>query len=119
MSSLIFNHLVFTNSSLNLFVSERYANSEMDFVFIRFYLHNRKCEVDVTTYESCVGRGIGQAVSRRISNIAARFNPWSSGILRGHNITGACFLRVFQFSLSISIPPTAPQSLIILSSHSL
>jgi hypothetical protein len=62
------------------------------------------------------GRGIAQAVSRRLPTAAARFRAlvWSSGICGGQNGTGEGFLRVLQFPLPILIPPTAshPSSIV-------
>jgi hypothetical protein len=62
-----------------------------------------------------VGRAIAQAVSRRLPTAAARFRSQvrSRGICAGQIGTGAGFLRVVQFPLSILIPPNAPYSSII------
>jgi hypothetical protein len=53
-------------------------------------------------------RAMAQAVSRRLPTTAARVRARvRSG---GQSGTGAGFLRVLRFPLSISIPPVAPQS---------
>jgi hypothetical protein len=57
------------------------------------------------------------ALSRRLSTATARVRSQVrlSGICDGQSGTGDVFLRVLPFPLTILIPPTAPQSLIILS----
>jgi hypothetical protein len=59
-----------------------------------------------------VGRAIAQAVSRRLPTATAgvRARVWSSGICGGRSGTGAGFLRVLRFPLSIFIPLIASQS---------
>jgi hypothetical protein len=56
------------------------------------------------------GHAIAQAVSRWLSTTAAqvRSQVTSCGICGGQSGTGAGFLRVLRFPLSILIPPTAP-----------
>jgi hypothetical protein len=51
-----------------------------------------------------------QAVSRRLPTAAARVRSQvrSCGICVGQTGTGAGFLRVLRFPLTILIPPTAP-----------
>jgi hypothetical protein len=58
------------------------------------------------------GRAIAQAVSRWLPTAAARVRSQvrSCGICGGQRGTGAGFLRVLQFPLTILIPPTAPHS---------
>jgi hypothetical protein len=58
------------------------------------------------------GRALAQAVSRRLPTAAARVRAQfrSCGICGGQNDTGAGFLRVLRFPLSVLIPPTAPHS---------
>jgi hypothetical protein len=53
-----------------------------------------------------------QAVSRLLPTAAAGVRPQviSCGICGGQSNTGACFLRVLRFPLSILILPTAPHS---------
>jgi hypothetical protein len=62
------------------------------------------------TYE--IGHTIAKAASHWLPTVAAWVQAWvrSCGICAGQSGTGAGFLWVFQFSLSINIPPTAPQS---------
>jgi hypothetical protein len=57
-----------------------------------------------------------QAVSRRLPTAVAwvRSQVKSCRICGGHRDTGASFLRILGFPLSIPIPPTAQCSLIIL-----
>jgi hypothetical protein len=59
-----------------------------------------------------IGRAITQEVSRRLPTVAARVRAQvrSCGICGGQSGTGASFLRVLRFPLSILIPPTAPHS---------
>jgi hypothetical protein len=56
------------------------------------------------------GRAIAQAVGSRIPTAAARFDSRSCGICGGQSSTGAGFLRLLRFRLSILIPPTTPHS---------
>jgi hypothetical protein len=58
------------------------------------------------------GRGIAQAVSRRLPTAAAqvRAQVRSCGTCGGQSGTGVGFLRVLRFPLPILIPPIAPQS---------
>jgi hypothetical protein len=58
------------------------------------------------------GRAIAKAVSRRlpIASAQVRAQVRSCGICGGQSGTGAGFLRVLRFPLSIIIPPTAPHS---------
>jgi hypothetical protein len=44
------------------------------------------------------------------------FDPSTCGIFGGQSVTGAGFLLILRFLLSIIIPPTVPYSLIIISS---
>jgi hypothetical protein len=55
---------------------------------------------------------MAKAVSGPLPNAAARARAQarSCGICGGQSDTGAGFLRVLRFPLSIHIPPTAPQS---------
>jgi hypothetical protein len=57
-------------------------------------------------------RAISQVVSRRLPTAAARVRVQvrSCGIYGGQSGTGACFLRVLWFVLSILTPLTAPHS---------
>jgi hypothetical protein len=58
------------------------------------------------------GRATAQAVSRRFPTVAARVRARvrSYGICGGQIRTGAGFLRVLRFPLTIVITPIAPQS---------
>jgi hypothetical protein len=58
------------------------------------------------------GRATAQAVSRRLSTVAGwvRAQARSCWICGGQSATGAGFLRVLWFRLSILIPPSAPHS---------
>jgi hypothetical protein len=58
------------------------------------------------------GRAIAQAVSRWLPTAAARVRDQdrSCGMCGGLSGTGAGFLRVLRFPLSVLIPPTAPRS---------
>jgi hypothetical protein len=55
------------------------------------------------------GRGIAQAVSRRLptAETLVRSQVRSCGICGGQSGTGAGFLQVFRFPLPILIPPIA------------
>jgi hypothetical protein len=59
-----------------------------------------------------MGRDIAQAVSHRLPTAVARVRAQvrSCRICGGQSGTGADFLQVLQFPLSILIPPTAPHS---------
>jgi hypothetical protein len=63
----------------------------------------------VTQY---LGRAIAQAVSPWLPTAAARVRArvWSCGLCGGQSGTGAGFLQVLRFPLTIFIPPIAPQS---------
>jgi hypothetical protein len=63
-----------------------------------------------------MSRVIVQAVSHRLSTVAARVRSQvrSSGICGGQSGSRAGFLRVLRFPLPILIPSIAPHSLIIL-----
>jgi hypothetical protein len=65
-----------------------------------------------TYIHNAVDRAIAQAVSRRLPTTAARIRAHvrPCGIFAGQSGTGAGFLRVFQFSLPILIPPIPPHS---------
>jgi hypothetical protein len=58
------------------------------------------------------GRATAQAVSRRLPTTAARVPAQvkSCGICGGHSGTGAGFLRVLRFPLTILLPLIAPHS---------
>jgi hypothetical protein len=58
------------------------------------------------------GRGIAQAVSRRLLTAAARVRAQvrSCGICCGQSGTGVGFLQELRFLLPILIPPTVPHS---------
>jgi hypothetical protein len=63
----------------------------------------------IETGTNCVeARAVAQAVSRRLPTAAARVR--SCGSCGGQSGTGAGFLRVLRFPLTILILPTAPQS---------
>jgi hypothetical protein len=66
-------------------------------------------------FYTVAGRAIAQAVSRRLPTVAARVRAQikSCGIRDGQSGTGAGFLQVLRFPLSILVPPTAPHSSII------
>jgi hypothetical protein len=63
-------------------------------------------------YSSVIGRAIAQAVSHWLPTVATRVRAQvsSCGICGAQSGTGAGFLRVLRFPLSIIIPPTAPHS---------
>jgi hypothetical protein len=63
-------------------------------------------------FRAYVGRAIVQEVSRQLPIAAARVRAQvrSWGICGVQSGTGAGFLRVLRFPLSILIPPTAPHS---------
>jgi hypothetical protein len=78
-----------------------------------------RCSIYPTTSEKAPkifidlpDRAIAQAVSRWLPTAAARFREWvrSCGICGGQSGTGAGFLRVLRFLLSIFIPPITPQT---------
>jgi hypothetical protein len=58
------------------------------------------------------GRVLAQAVSRWLHTAAARVRAQvrHCGICGGQSGTGAGFLRVLRFPLSIIIPPNSPSS---------
>jgi hypothetical protein len=67
-----------------------------------------ECKLSCNTLK---GRAIAQAVSHRLPIAAARVRAQvkSCGICGGQSGTGAGFLQVLRCSLTILIPPTAPQ----------
>jgi hypothetical protein len=69
-------------------------------------------------YRMSTGRAIAQAVGRRLPTAEAhvRSKNRSCGICGGQRSSGVGFLGVLQSPLSILIPPTAPYSLLNLSS---
>jgi hypothetical protein len=57
------------------------------------------------------GRAVAQAVSRWLPTAAARVHVRAAcGVCGGQGDTGAGFLRVLRFSLSMIIPPISPSS---------
>jgi hypothetical protein len=84
------------------------------FVPFRFTEHliivtNRIFAVFITA-NTFIGITIAQAVSRQLPTVAARVRSQvrSCGICDAQSGTGASFLRLLPFPLSILIPPTAP-----------
>jgi hypothetical protein len=69
-------------------------------------------EVFLPWYSRGSGRAIAQAVSRWLPTAAARVQTrvLSCGICGGQSGAGVGFLRVFQFTLPIFIPPVSQQS---------
>jgi hypothetical protein len=63
----------------------------------------------------CFGRAIAQALSNRFSTAAARVRAqfWSCGICGIQSGTGAGFLRMLRFTMSIHIPPTVQHPCIV------
>lgn len=66
----------------------------------------------------CKGRTIAQVATHWLLTTAAwiPFQVGPCGIYGGQRSIGVGFLQGLQFSLAIIIPPTAPRSIIILSS---
>jgi hypothetical protein len=78
-----------------------------------YYGQNKKSwEEPIAQFPFTSGRGIAQAVRRRLPIAVARVRAQvrSCGICGGQSCAGADFLRVLRFTLSILIPLTAPQS---------
>jgi hypothetical protein len=69
-------------------------------------------ELEAWLWTNVKGRAIAQVVSRWLPTAAERVRTrvWSCGICGGQSGAGAGFLRVLRFTLSIFIPPIAPQS---------
>jgi hypothetical protein len=67
---------------------------------------------DTNKLETISGNDVNRSYIREIPTAAARVQTrvWSSGIYGGQSGTGAGFLRVLRFPLSIFIPPNSPSS---------
>jgi hypothetical protein len=66
---------------------------------------------DICKVRAKLGRAIPQAVSRWLPTMAARVRFWTAcGVCGGQSGTGAGFLQVLWFPLSVIILPISPSS---------
>jgi hypothetical protein len=75
--------------------------------------YNSKTLYGIITYILNLGRAITQAISRWVTNAAARVRDrvWSSGIYGGQGGAREGFLQILELPLPIFIPPNSPSSL--------